>query len=379
MPSEEKSSGPPSALRVVPGVEGGHDGMEKNLKASPRPPPRRVTEPSADELIDGIRARNRTLLARAITLVESNAPKHQEIARQVLGALAPEAGNSVRLGITGVPGAGKSTLIEALGFWLCEQGRDVAVLAVDPSSTLHRGSILGDKTRMEQLARHPRAFIRPSPSGGTLGGVARKTRETVALCEAFGFETVILETVGVGQSEGLVRTMVDFFLLVLIAGAGDELQGIKKGVMELADHIVVNKADGGNERAALLAKAELNRVLSFLSGPTPGWSTRAATISARTHAGLPELWSRIEDFLETTRSSGAFETRRQRQAVEWFESLLNEGLRARFFADRDVSRQLPLLRERIHSGQIPPTQAAENLLRTWESSNHAGNAMTPEG
>lgn len=371
MPSEDlpsvsaSPSVPASALRVVPGVSGGHDGL--GTPPSRRlPAPRRVTEPSADDLIDGIRNRNRTLLARAITLIESNAPKHQEVARTVLAALAPEAGKSVRLGITGVPGAGKSTLIEALGCWLCDQGREVAVLAVDPSSTLHRGSILGDKTRMEQLARNPRAFIRPSPSGGTLGGVARKTRETVALCEAFGFETVILETVGVGQSEGMVRSMVDFFLLVLIAGAGDELQGIKKGVMELADHIVVNKADGSNERAALLAKAELNRVLSFLSGPTPGWQTRAATLSALTKAGLPAMWERIEIFLENTRTSGVFESRRQEQNVEWFQSLLDEGLRTRFFSDPAISRQLPLLRESIRAGDLPPAQAAEKLLHTWK-------------
>ena len=342
-----------SALSVIPG---------NAESAGPLPPPKRRAEMDAAGYVDGIRAGDRAILARAITLVESNSPRHQALAQAILGELMPETGKSVRIGVTGVPGAGKSSLIESLGSWLCGRGRKIAVLAVDPSSSLSRGSILGDKTRMETLARHPNAFIRPSPSGGTLGGVARKTRETVLLCEAFGFDTLILETVGVGQSEGLVRSMVDFFLLVLIAGAGDELQGIKKGVMELADAIAVNKADGDNERRARLAKAELNRVLSFLQPATEGWETKAVTLSAHTRAGLPELWERIERFVEKTRRSGVFTRRRQQQEVEWLHALIEEGLRNRFYGDPAIAPKLSALEDAVREGRTTAARAAGDLL-----------------
>ena len=353
-----------SALNVMPGVH--------SVGGAVPPRPRRRPALQVADYIEGIRAGSRALLAQAITLVESNAAHHQAMAQDIIRELMPETGKSIRLGITGVPGAGKSTLIEALGTWLCEREKKVAVLAVDPSSTLTRGSILGDKTRMESLSRHPNAFIRPSPSGGTLGGVARKTKETVLLCEAFGFDTVILETVGVGQSEGLVRSMVDFFLLVLISGAGDELQGIKKGVMELADAIVVNKADGDNVRRARLTKAELNRALSFLQPATEGWKTKARMVSAITHAGLPELWEVVERFLQTTRLSGAFERRRQHQNIQWLYALIDEGIRARFYRDPAVAERLPEIEKAVRSGHSLATEAAEDLLRPLQDLERRG-------
>lgn len=322
--------------------------------------------PGVEELEAGIRSGNRTLLARAITLVESNNAVHQARAQQLLQALLPLTGRSLRVGITGVPGAGKSTLIDTLGARLCNQGHRVAVLAVDPSSSLTGGSILGDKTRMEKLIQCPGAFIRPSPTGGCLGGVARKTRETLLLCEAFGFDVILLETVGVGQSEVTVRSMVDFFLLVQIAGAGDELQGIKKGVVELADAIVVNKADGDAIRQARIAKAEYNRVLSFLPPSTEGWKTKARMVSARTGDGLDALWQTILDFREQTTASGVFAKRRRAQNLDWMQALLDESLRRRFLGKESVRQQLASLRQAVAAGSLPPVKAVEQLLDAWE-------------
>lgn len=316
----------------------------------------------AGDYVSGILDGNRTVLARAITLIESNSELHQTTAQEVLAQLMPHTGKAIRIGITGVPGAGKSTLIEAFGLYLLEQGLRVAVLAIDPSSTLSRGSILGDKTRMERLSREPMAFIRPTPSGGTLGGVARKSRESMLLCEAFGFDVILLETVGVGQSEVTVRSMTDFFLLVALAGAGDELQGIKKGIIELADWIVVNKADGENLQRARMAKADLNRVLHFISPATEGWETRAELISALTGEGIPELWGTISNFRKHTGESGVGGLRRQDQTVEWFRSLLDEALRLKFHSRPGMKERIALIEDQLRKGELPPAMAVKDLM-----------------
>ena len=351
---------------VMKGVEGGHDGMpgsEKRARQGNRPA-RRKRDIDVNALRDGILSGNRTLLARAITVVESNHPEHQEKAQELLEGLMERTGKSIRVGITGVPGAGKSSLIDALGSRLLDQDHKVAVLAVDPSSAVTKGSILGDKTRMEKLGRSDKAFIRPSPTGGCLGGVARKSRETLLLCEAFGFDVILLETVGVGQSEVTVRSMVDFFALVLIAGAGDELQGIKKGVIELADGILVNKADGDNVRRARLAKAEYNRVLHFLQPATEGWKTKAQMVSAHTGDGLDDFWQRVRTFREDTGESGVFQRRRREQNLDWMHELLNEALRRRFLADKNVQARLRELSGKVAGGEMPPVRAVEALLGT---------------
>ena len=266
---------------------------------------------------EGVLAGDRAALARAITLVESAAPQHRESAQALLAELLPHTGNSIRIGITGVPGAGKSSFIEAFGSHLTERGHKVAVLATDPSSTLTRGSILGDKTRMERLSRDSNAFIRPSPTGGVLGGVAGNTREAILVCEAARYDVIIVETVGTGQSEVTLRSMVDFLLLLMITGAGDELQGIKRGVIEIADAVVINKADGDNINEAMAARAQIERALQFIAPATPGWRTRAMTASGLTGAGIEDIWSTISEFIETTRENGNFESRRTDQRREW--------------------------------------------------------------
>mgnify|MGYP000423756825 CR=1 FL=1 len=350
---------------VMKGVEGGHEGMPGvTPKGNPRTPAKR-RKLSIEELADGIRAGNKTMLARAITLIESNSVRHQEESQQLLDSLMDRTGKALRIGITGVPGAGKSTTIDTFGSMLCEQGHKVAVLAVDPSSSVTKGSILGDKTRMEKLIQQENAFVRPSPTGGCLGGVARKSRETLLLCEAFGFDVILMETVGVGQSEVTVRSMVDFFLLVLISGAGDELQGIKKGVIELADAIVVNKADGDNKRRARLAKAEYNRVLSFLNPFTEGWKTKALTASALTGEGIPEIWDVIQEFRKNTKASGVFERRRQEQNLDWMRGLIDEALRRQFFSDDTMKKKLEKISASVARGEIPPVKAVESLMTDW--------------
>jgi LAO/AO transport system kinase len=312
--------------------------------------------------IQGVLDQNRLMLARTITLIESTLPAHQELARAIIDGLLPHTGNAVRLGITGVPGAGKSTYIESFGTLLTEKDHRVAVLAIDPSSTRSGGSILGDKTRMEKLAVNDRAFIRPSPSSGTLGGVARKTRESMLVCEAAGFDVIIIETVGVGQSETTVASMVDFFLVLMIAGGGDELQGIKKGVLEVADAIAINKADGDNVMRAEMARKEYQAALHLLMPGSPNWSPPVLTCSALTMAGIDKIWETILEHRDKLTASGELADKRKKQALEWMSFMLDEGLRRWFFDDPKVKAALPRLRREVESGALSPTAAAGRLL-----------------
>lgn len=312
--------------------------------------------------IDGVLAGDRRMLSKTITLVESSLPAHQEVARRILGALLPKTGHAVRLGITGVPGVGKSTFIESFGGMLVSTGHRVAVLAVDPSSARSGGSVMADKTRMERLSTRPEAFIRPSPSGGTLGGVARKTRETMLVCEAAGFDVVIVETVGVGQSETAVASMVDFFLVLLLAGAGDELQGIKKGVLEMADALAVNKADGDNRSRAERAARIYELALHLLQPASPLWTPPVLTCSALEMSGIESIWATVLRHRDLFGPSGELEERRRQQAVDWTWSLVEEGLKERFARHPGVRRHLPRMLHDVRRGLIPPTAAAERLL-----------------
>ena len=308
-------------------------------------------------------AGDRAALARAITLVESAAPQHTEPARALLAQLLPHAGKSVRIGITGPPGAGKSTFIDTFGSALTERGHRVAVLAIDPSSAKTRGSILGDKTRMEKLSRAPNAFIRPTPASGVLGGVAGNTREAILVCEAAGYDVIIVETVGAGQNEIALRSLVDILLLLLITGAGDELQGIKKGVIEIADAIIINKADGDNIAAATAARAQFERALRFVAPATSGWRTRALTASGLTGAGINEIWTVVSEFTGQTKSSSVFEQRRIDQRRQWLHSALERQLRDYLYGHDAVRAALPEIEAAVMAGEIPAAAAAEELLR----------------
>lgn len=342
-------------------------GVEGVGGAKPKPPTAKKKKLTAQDYIDGILKGDRVVLSRAITVIESNAAKHFELGQEIIKGILPYTGKSFRVGITGVPGAGKSTFIEALGCKLCQMGHKVAVLAVDPSSSINRGSILGDKTRMENLAKEENAFIRPSPSGGALGGVTRKSRETMLLCEAFGYDTILVETVGVGQSETTVRSMVDFFLMVALTGAGDDLQGIKKGIMEIADAIVVNKADGDNKPKAMMARAEFEQILHYLRPSTEGWTTHAYTCSAYTGEGVMEMWEVIMDFMHRMKDSGTLNARRKQQTLEWVRHMTDEHIHNLIYQNPDIIAEINKTEDLILHDRVSATMAAHNLIKSIEA------------
>lgn len=343
------------ATRIVAG--GSRPPTVSGGSVSPMPPS------DVSVLARRILSGDRTALAKGITLVESRVPAHRAAADDLLEQVTARAGSALRLGITGVPGAGKSTFIDALGMKMCGEGWHVAVLSVDPSSPVTGGSILGDKTRMERLARHPSAFIRPSPSGCELGGVARRTRETITLCEAAGFDTVLVETVGVGQSEVVVRGMVDCFVVLMIAGAGDELQGMKKGILELADVLVVNKADGENRLRAEAARLEFARALHYLAGHESDWQTPVLACSAQEGTGVNEVWETVEKFVSQSRSRGEFENRRSSQNLTWLQALVEAGLHERLLNKPAVRAEQMEVSRLVMSGSLSPALAARRILQ----------------
>lgn len=350
-----------SVIRKGQEQEGQTASIQKNIRFQKR----RFQEPSVEELIEGVLKGDRSLLARAITLIESNAEPHFQKAQDLLQRILHKSGHSIRIGITGVPGAGKSTFIEAFGMYLCSLGLKVAVLAIDPSSSISGGSILGDKTRMEQLARNPLAFIRPSPSAGRLGGVHRKTRESMLICEAAGFDVILIETVGVGQSEVIIRDMVDFFMLLVLTGAGDELQGMKKGIIELADSILVHKADGANKQKAEQTRKEYNRILHFLKPATKGWQTKAYTCSSINGEGIKEIWDVINAFSMQGKANGVFEERRKGQKRDWIYSMITDTLQYSFFHHPEVKRMLPQLENEVMAGEKTVASVVNTLFNTF--------------
>ena len=325
----------------------------------------RKNQPSSKDLITRILNGDKTALSRAITLVESTNIEHFKKANEIIQACLPHANKSIRIGITGVPGVGKSTFIEAFGKHLTSLGKKVAVLAVDPSSTISHGSILGDKTRMEELVKDENAFIRPSASGETLGGVARKTRETIILCEACEFDTIVIETVGVGQSETAVHSMVDFFLLLKISGAGDELQGIKRGIMEMADAIVINKADGDNINKAKLAKTEFNRALHMFPAKKSGWIPTASTCSSLTKEGIDDVWQTIFEYIELVKSNDYFQEKRKEQNQFWMIETIDEQLKSNFYNHPEIVKELEANKKATANDEISPFAAAQLLLEKY--------------
>ncbi|HNT40985.1 MAG TPA: methylmalonyl Co-A mutase-associated GTPase MeaB [Tenuifilaceae bacterium] len=361
---QRKNKDDESALFVAPGID---QPPVVNEQAVQKFRQQKRRQPSIDEFVGGILARNNTILSQAITLVESSLPRHYELAQQLIERCLPYSGNSIRVGITGIPGVGKSTFIESLGTMLTSQGHRLAVLAIDPSSTRSKGSILGDKTRMESLSADANAFIRPSPSAGSLGGVARKTRETIILCEAAGFDTVFIETVGVGQSEVSVHSMVDFFLLLMLAGAGDELQGIKRGIMEMADLIAITKADGANISRSKLAQAEFQNALHLFPMPESGWVPKVVTCSALNKVGIDEIWREMVAYADFTRKNGYFVSRRNRQAKYWMHETINEALKNKFYADRLIHEQVRELEKEVVANRLSPFAAAQLLLDRYFS------------
>lgn len=348
-----------SALHVMNGIESSHDGMVAPTRKRFLKKERTI---EIEDLYTEICNGSRLHLSKAITLLESINETDKNAGQDLLKMLLPKTGNSIRIGITGVPGAGKSTFIEAFGLQLAELGHKVAVLAIDPSSTVTGGSILGDKTRMEALARHKNAFIRPSPSSGTLGGVHRKTRETMLLCEAAGYDIILIETVGVGQSETVVRGMVDFFMLLVLTGAGDELQGMKKGIMELADAIIVHKADGDNLKLAKKTVREYSQLLHFLQPATLGWTTTAMPVSSLQKTGLDKVWETITDFQNQMKTTGVWNERRKSQTKDWFHSMIRDRLIDNFFSETGKKELVTDLEGQLLSGDITVANAVDRIF-----------------
>jgi len=348
-------------LQVNAGVEGGVAIVNPYRKKNPRKP-----QPTVSEFVEGIVKGDITMLSRAVTLVESVKPEHQVIAQEVIEKCLPYSGKSVRVGISGVPGAGKSTSIDVFGTYVLDKkGGKLAVLAIDPSSERTKGSILGDKTRMEHLAVHPKAFIRPSPSAGSLGGVARKTRETIILCEAAGFDKIFVETVGVGQSETACHSMVDFFLLIQLAGTGDELQGIKRGIMEMADGIVINKADGDNVERAKLAASQFRTALHMFPAPESGWTPEVHTYSGFYNIGVDKVWDMIYRYIDFVKLNGWFDYRRNEQSKYWMYESINEQLRNSFYQNTLIEPMLADEERKVLQGKVTSFVAAKHLLDTY--------------
>ena len=344
-----------SALNVT-------EGVADQPIVNPRFIRRKRRQLSTEEYVEGILAGNITILSQAITLVESSNPDHYAQAQEIIERCLPHAGRSVRIGITGVPGAGKSTFIEAIGNMVTSLKHKLAVLAIDPSSERSGGSILGDKTRMESISTNPKVFIRPSPSAGSLGGVARKTRETIVLCEAAGFDVIFIETVGVGQSETAVHSMVDLFMLLQISGAGDELQGIKRGIMEMADMMVITKADGENMHKAELARTQFQGALRLFPTPESQWKPQVYISSAYTGMGLEEVWKGVEQFLDHTEANGYFQHNRNRQNKYWMYESINEALKQSFYLNPEIERLIPEYEKRVLEAKISSFIAAKELL-----------------
>ena len=317
---------------------------------------------TAAQYVEGIIKGDVTILSQAVTLVESLLPEHQSLAQEVIEKCLPYTGNSIRIGISGVPGAGKSTSIDSFGLHVLKEGGKLAVLAIDPSSERSKGSILGDKTRMERLSVHPDAFVRPSPSAGSLGGVARKTRETIVLCEAAGFDKIFVETVGVGQSETAVHSMVDFFLLIQLAGTGDELQGIKRGIMEMADGIIINKADGDNAEKAELAARSFRNALHLFPAPESGWTPRVLTYSGFYELRIKEVWDMVYDYIAFVKKNGYFQYKRNEQSKYWMYETINESLRNDFYHNPVIENLLKLKENQVQNGEITSFTAAKHLL-----------------
>ena len=352
-------------LKVNKGIEQ-PDPMNPNIAARLKNIRRQTL--TTDDYVEGILKGNINILSQAITLVESAKPEHQAVAQEVINRCLPSSGRSVRIGITGVPGAGKSTFIESFGKYLTGQGHKIAVLAIDPSSERSKGSILGDKTRMEKLAVHPDSFIRPSPSAGSLGGVARKTRETIILCEAAGFDKIFVETVGVGQSETACHSMVDFFLLIQLAGTGDELQGIKRGIMEMADGIVINKCDGNNVDKCQLAATQFRNALHLFPAPESGWTPQVLTYSGFYNLGVKEIWDMVYRYMDFVKGNGYFEHRRNEQSKYWMYETINEQLRNSFFQNEQIVSRLAEAEAMVLSGRQTSFVAAKQLLDEYFAS-----------